>query len=598
MSKGKKKKRKPETTKPGSAAPGSAAPGSADGAIPRPSGPRLHLNELSYELTKGVVQLETPCTLEAGSIYLIEGASGIGKSSLARTLLGLGACTSPPLPSHGDVKLTGLPPGHGQGGGGKEDVAHESVDQAGGGKAASPRGAPSDTREQVVLDGRGYRTRARRHLGFLPQLNALAFIDDLSPMANLGLYSGLGRRRAQEEIEGLARRFDIWPLPPNLARASGGERMRLSSVRALLPRSRKEGAPSVLLADEPTVGLDLGMARQVAGRLIDVARGGQQIVAVISHDPGLFLRAGADRPPVEPGTIRITRCRPLEGGAVPEEVVGVLRLQPRARPVRRALAERISGICDSIGGFVLSPLAFLYGLVRMDRHSARAGTLSVLRTAFNASTWIFVAAAAIVVGTTLSFFAFQKMPKREILEPLFLPEFLREFGLGMILVLPPLFAALFSTAKTGAAQAARLASAVRSGLHETLALARIQPESFALVPAVLGQTLCLFVTTALAMALALGSSAIVFLATGTPLSLDLALEMMLAALDKEPDWLPWLVAKTATSGAAGGVIAALFGLRPSRGAESDVSLAVHRTLLWTLLAVLAIQCGFVIAQFG
>ena len=104
--------------------------------------------------------------------------------------------------------------------------------------------------------------------------------------------------------------------------------------------------------------------------------------------------------------------------------------------------------------------------------------------------------------------------------------------------------------------------------------------------------------TVLAMALALSSSALVFLAAGSALSFDLTLQMMMAPLDRAEHWHWWLLAKATASGAAAGVIASLLGLRPSRGAESDVSVAVHRTLLWTLLTVLAIQCAFVVAQFG
>jgi ABC-type transporter Mla maintaining outer membrane lipid asymmetry permease subunit MlaE len=57
------------------------------------------------------------------------------------------------------------------------------------------------------------------------------------------------------------------------------------------------------------------------------------------------------------------------------------------------------------------------------------------------------------------------------------------------------------------------------------------------------------------------------------------------------------MAKVVLSGFLGGTIAAFFGIAPSR-AEDDVARAVHRTLLWSVLAVIACQCALVLVEFA
>jgi putative ABC transport system ATP-binding protein len=99
------------------------------------------------------------------------------------------------------------------------------------------------------------------------------------------LYQGIPRRdrraRAAATLEqvGLADRMEF--LPPVL---SGGERQRVAIARALA------GAPSLLLADEPTGNLDQANAIGVMELFDDLHSGGLTL-AVITHDDAISRRA-------------------------------------------------------------------------------------------------------------------------------------------------------------------------------------------------------------------------------------------------------------------------------------------------------------------
>lgn len=217
-------------------------------------------------------------------------------------------------------------------------------------------------------------------------------------------------------------------------------------------------------------------------------------------------------------------------------------------------------------------------------------------TALNPGTWLFAISACVLIAVTVGVFLFHLLPRRDLVEPLLLPDVLMGFGILLQLMLLPMFAAIFATAKNGAAQTAQLSSSVRSGLLDTLALARISGESYALVPAVVGQVLSLAIATVFASAFGMFAGALVFMTGSSTMSLTEALDVMFAGATRYDNWLAWLIAKTVCSGAAGGTVAALFGLMPTRS-EADVGRAVHRTLLWGMFSVFAVQCGFVIAQF-
>jgi putative ABC transport system ATP-binding protein len=176
-------------------------------------------------------------TFPSGTLSLVTGASGTGKSTLLHLLAGL------LRPTAGEVWADGAP-----------------------------------VSRWTAL----HRDHWRRQVGIVFQ--HLALMPDLSVAENL-LAPLIPRpiewRRMQQAIDDQLAAVGL----PALARApaytlSGGQRQRLALARALV------GRPRFLLADEPTAYQDDARARDVIARLADAAAAGA-VVVVCSHDPRL-----------------------------------------------------------------------------------------------------------------------------------------------------------------------------------------------------------------------------------------------------------------------------------------------------------------------
>lgn len=172
-------------------------------------------------------------TLTAGEAVAVTGASGAGKSSVLRALVGLDA------PSSGEVKLEG--------------------------KTLSEWGPGAFRRRMIYLT-------QRAHLPAESVRDALA-----RPFAYRSA-EGLtfSEATAKTALVELGLPEDVLERPAG--RLSVGEAQRVALVRALLL------APLVLLADEPTSALDPEAATAVETRLRRFIEDGGSLV-LVSHDP-------------------------------------------------------------------------------------------------------------------------------------------------------------------------------------------------------------------------------------------------------------------------------------------------------------------------
>ncbi len=552
----------------GDDATAAAQPGSqASQRIPsEPSGrpcPRVEIGTLEVHLGSNVLRLAESCGLVVGRLYLVSGPSGSGKSSFARTMLGLGELTSPRTPCRAEIQLF------------------------------DARGYEHD-----VWRSDDYDPVSRAQIAFLPQAERLGFIDSLSTRGNLRLFSRLPAEAADLAISQLAGRFHLARLPDHPARASGGERIRLSAIRGLLPRSIGEGPPALVIADEPTAGLDPQAARALASELLELAKGGESIVVVITHDPQWFVNElpAVDNSPSPGPCVRLIEIDAIDARKAAKQI-GRLYLEPRSGDVSafENWRQKLQAMLAAVGGMVVSPLALVWGILRIKRPWA---TLKpALWDAIAPGTHLFCLVGCLIVAGTVAYFIFEQTPKPELVEPLLLPEILQATGGALVRVVLPLAACGLVATKLGAAQAARLASAVRAGLLETLALARWPVESFALVPAVLAQVLCMIVATGLALAAGFALAALVYTVGHEGASLPLAMDLMWRGLAQGAQWRTFLATKVLASGFLAGTVSALAGLAPAVS-EDDVALAVHRALLWSVLCVIASQCALIVVEFA
>ncbi len=171
-----------------------------------------------------------------------------------------------------------------------------------------------NTREGAIrvfgFDMRRQPTRALARIGVVFQQPTLD--PDLTVMQNLryhgglhGLSPGVIEERAREELAriGLVERAD-----ERVRTLSGGQRRRVEIARALLHR------PSLLLLDEPTVGLDVELRRQVLDHVHDLCRERDLAVLWATH---LIDEARA-----EDGVVVLHRGRILAAGLVMEVCAG------------------------------------------------------------------------------------------------------------------------------------------------------------------------------------------------------------------------------------------------------------------------------------
>lgn len=174
--------------------------------------------------------------LRAGRLIAIVGPSGSGKSTMLNVLGGMDA------PDAGHAELNGR-----------------------------------------VFTGTGARrlTEFRReHVGFvfqfynlLPQLTAR---ENVELARRLPSRNRVDERTSMELLDrvGLGGRADHFP-----QQLSGGQMQRVSIARALAK------SPDLLLCDEPTGALDSASGIEVMSLLADIAREGEAVVAVVTHDP-------------------------------------------------------------------------------------------------------------------------------------------------------------------------------------------------------------------------------------------------------------------------------------------------------------------------
>ncbi|MHC4840371.1 MAG: ATP-binding cassette domain-containing protein [Planctomycetota bacterium] len=526
------------------------------------AGPGLILDNLDVRLGADQLRLQKPMKLSAGKLYVLWGPSGSGKSSFVRALLGLGELSSPRMQVSGDVTLTD-----------DTGISHD------------------------VWSGNTYNPDARSMIAFLPQSEKLGFIDGLTTVDNLRLYSKLGREQAKVKAEILAAKFHLPSLPDPIQKASGGERMRLSAVRGLLSRGDSDDVPPIVIADEPAAGLDKAAAKSLAHELIAYARTHNSVVIVISHDPSLFTGEEPDATRQAAKKVHVLECTPGKELAPVDGEIGELKIEPGPpeNPLVAGIKSNALEVFNYIGGFVLAPFAFLLGLVSL-RHPIQ--TLKrIALDGLHPSTQLFSLIGALMFGGTIAYFIFEQMPRPELIEPILPTEIMQATGHTLIRVVLPLAACLLITAKLGAAQAARLSAGVRNGALETLALANWRVEGFGLVPSILAQSLAMMVATFVALILGVTLAGLVYVGGHEGASLGLAVQLMIDGLDNVESWKTFLWAKILVSGFIGGTIASLFGLAPARD-TGDVAKAVHRTLLWGNLGVLATQCLFVIWEFS
>ena len=214
-------------------APGSPRPGPAPtpGPGPDPHTPAGHAEHLTVVRGPRTVLRDLGFTIPRGRITGLLGPSGCGKSTLMRALVGTQAKVT------GTLDVLGHPAGH---------------------------------------------PTLRTRIGYVTQ--APSVYDDLTVRQNLDYFAAIldpGRTAAGRRDADVTRAIadvDLTTHADALAgNLSGGQRNRVSLAVALL------GSPELLVLDEPTVGLDPVLRRDLWNLFHDIATGRGATLLVSSH---------------------------------------------------------------------------------------------------------------------------------------------------------------------------------------------------------------------------------------------------------------------------------------------------------------------------
>ena len=185
--------------------------------------PAVRVDRLRIVRGGTVVLPELSCDIAPGTVTGLLGPSGSGKSTLIRAIVGVQRIAS------GSVEVLGLPAG------------------------------AKELRARV-----GYMTQAPSVYGDLTVRENLRFFARVLGIGLDAVDRAIGEVDLQEEADRV------------VTRLSGGQRARVSLAAALL------GRPDVLVLDEPTVGLDPVLRRDLWALFHELARRGTTLL-VSSH---------------------------------------------------------------------------------------------------------------------------------------------------------------------------------------------------------------------------------------------------------------------------------------------------------------------------
>jgi ABC-type multidrug transport system ATPase subunit len=120
----------------------------------------------------------------------------------------------------------------------------------------------------IISEGK----KAKKGVGYLPE--RVAFYDNLTAYQNLCFYADL-RGISREECKPLLKEFDL-PMDKKVGTFSKGMKQRLGVIRAVI------GDPSILILDEPSIGLDPRGVALVRKKILQMKEKGSTIF-VSSH---------------------------------------------------------------------------------------------------------------------------------------------------------------------------------------------------------------------------------------------------------------------------------------------------------------------------
>lgn len=136
------------------------------------------------------------------------------------------------------------------------------------------------TAGEIEVDGLTYKKNAkeiRRKIGYVPQ--DIAIWEEFSVAENMLFFEKLSwKRKTVAECRALCESMQLYEWKEKAGALSGGTKRKLNLAISLLHD------PSILLLDEPTVGIDLKSKIEIGHYLKKLAKEEGKLIIYISHD--------------------------------------------------------------------------------------------------------------------------------------------------------------------------------------------------------------------------------------------------------------------------------------------------------------------------
>jgi len=452
--------------------------------------------------------------------YLLVGTSGGGKSSLLRLLAGLLPEREPGPNLSGRLLLFNQP-----------------VEDAG-----------SSTRPETIV----------------AILQDEGLLDEMSPRANIELAlraTGRSRRLAP----GLLALTGLSDPPDRIADLSGGMRKRLAVARALATE------PRLLLADEPTAGLDSPSARSIAELLRSAHDfADNRTTIVITHDLEAF--AG-----LHDGVLVLDGQRRHLDYSSDGQLPASDEIAPAPDGANRGVASM------GLRRLLLGTASFAATLWDSVRRLPPVELWQTGRAVLHAclAPLLFVGLCCAAIGGLATFFALRNNPIQGGFESTLL------VGTGKVLmaILSPLLAGIFMVVRLVAGATARIGTMQRTNQIAALRMMGILPQDWLLTPQVfalmVGMPVAAIVGCAAAAAASMAAAAWV---SGTS-AIGWALSFFASVRGSD---ILLVLGKSAVSGYLVGAVCYHLGMGPKRSG-ADVGNAVDRAIVGGTTIVLVVH---------
>ena len=508
----------------------------------------IQLDKVTLRVQDRVLLRETSATLPAGKFTLIVGCSGVGKSLLLNALAGL-----------------------------------------------------ADTNDAVSLTGMitiGESRRQRANVGVVFQHYAL--FDELTPLENIRFAHAHGSCPDETDRTSPDDLLEELQIPKDVPTAalSGGQRQRLAVARTLAYNS------DVILYDEPTTGLDLDAARNVAALLHRVHESRDKTSVVVTHDIDVFREYADAVFVLDPQSQSLREVPRSEWDELAAQLMPAPAIDSQDhRPSGiRTFGSRIADLLEATSrvaeSIVTAPVRLL-PLWKSPWWGFRY-LLHYLGMVAGPSAWLYIAITGAIIGFVTTYFTFRYLPYTHYTKPLLIEELLGSMGFALYRIFVPVLTTILIAARCGGAVASDVGGKRYGRQIDALRTFGVPPNRYLqtgiLIAFLVGTPLLVaigYVTAAVA-------SLIVFAATHADRGADFWYLHFHRELMEPGQWwfdgTGWMIAKVTACAVAIALVAYHRGTTQKRSTD-DVSNGITSTILWATLAVLTIHFLFAFFEF-